>query len=48
VLVQKPDGSYDPEAPAQVPGARLAPGIGPRGWGIAVGQILEEIADPTL
>ena len=38
VLVQKPDGSYDPEI--KLPNLRLAPGIGPSGWCEAVLKLL--------
>lgn len=38
VLVQRPDGSYDPDV--RLPGLRLAPGIGPAGWNQAVLALL--------
>lgn len=42
ILVQKPDGSYDPDI--HVPGMVLAPGIGPKGWNEAVLALLDRIA----
>lgn len=42
VLVQKPDGSYDPEI--NLPGLIRAPGIGPAGWNRAVLDLLEQAA----
>jgi mannosyl-3-phosphoglycerate phosphatase len=41
VLVQKPDGSYDPEV--NLPNLNLAPGIGPTGWRKAVLQLLNKL-----
>lgn len=41
ILVQKPDGSYDPDI--HVPGMIRAPGIGPVGWNTAVLSLLDEI-----
>lgn len=41
ILVQKPDGSYDPDI--HVPGMIRAPGIGPVGWNAAVLALLAEI-----
>ncbi len=38
VLVQKPDGSYDPEV--KLPSLRFAPGIGPAGWNEAVLELV--------
>lgn len=38
ILVQRPDGSYDPEV--RLPGLRHAPGIGPAGWNRAVLEAL--------
>ena len=38
VLVQKPDGSYDPDI--HIPGMTRAPGIGPIGWNHAVQELL--------
>ena len=43
ILVQKPDGSYDPDI--QLPGMIRAPGIGPVGWNEA---ILELIGTGTI
>lgn len=40
VLVQKPDGAYDPEI--RISGLRRAPGIGPAGWNAAILAILRE------
>ena len=42
VLVQKPDGSYDPDA--DLPGVIRAPGIGPAGWNEAVLDLLKHAA----
>jgi mannosyl-3-phosphoglycerate phosphatase len=42
VLVQKPDGSYDPEI--NIPGLIRAPGIGPTGWNHAVLELLNQAA----
>lgn len=42
ILVQKPDGSYDPDV--QVPGMVRAQGIGPAGWNEAVLNLLEQIS----
>jgi mannosyl-3-phosphoglycerate phosphatase len=39
VLVQKPDGSYDPEI--NLPGLIRAPGVGPAGWNYAVLELLQ-------
>ncbi len=41
VLVQKPDGSYDPDV--HVPGMIHARGVGPAGWNEAVLALLEQI-----
>lgn len=41
ILVQKPDGSYDPDI--HVPGMIRAPGIGPVGWNAAVLALLDQI-----
>jgi mannosyl-3-phosphoglycerate phosphatase len=38
ILVQKPDGSYDPDV--HIPGMTRAPGIGPIGWNHAVRELL--------
>jgi mannosyl-3-phosphoglycerate phosphatase len=38
ILVQKPDGSYDPDI--HIPGMTRAPGIGPIGWNHAVRELL--------
>jgi mannosyl-3-phosphoglycerate phosphatase len=38
ILVQKPDGSYDPDI--HIPGMTRAPGIGPVGWNHAVQELL--------
>ncbi len=38
ILVQKPDGSYDPDI--HIPGMTRAPGIGPIGWNHAVLELL--------
>ncbi len=38
VLVQKPDGAYDPEI--MLPGLIQAPGAGPAGWNAAVRELL--------
>jgi mannosyl-3-phosphoglycerate phosphatase len=38
ILVQKPDGSYDPDI--HIPGMTRAPGIGPIGWNHAVQELL--------
>lgn len=40
VLVQRPDGSYDPEV--RLPRLRFAPGVGPLGWNRAVLSLLGE------
>ncbi|HSA62474.1 MAG TPA: HAD-IIB family hydrolase [Nitrospiraceae bacterium] len=42
VLVQKPDGSYDPDI--NLPGLIRAPGIGPAGWNQAVLDLLAQAA----
>lgn len=42
VLVQKPDGSYDPDI--DLPGLIRAPGIGPVGWNRAVLELLNQAA----
>lgn len=42
VLVQKPDGSYDPDI--NLPGLIRAPGIGPAGWNRAVLDLLAQAA----
>ena len=42
VLVQKPDGSYDPDI--DLPGLIRAPGIGPVGWNHAVLELLKQAA----
>lgn len=41
VLVQKPEGSYDPDV--KLPHLNLAPGIGPTGWREAVFQLLNKL-----
>jgi mannosyl-3-phosphoglycerate phosphatase len=40
VLVQKPDGSYDPEV--RLPNLHLAPGVGPVGWNESVLELLNK------
>jgi len=40
VLVQRPDGSYDPDV--RLPRLRYAPGVGPLGWNQAVLSLLGE------
>ena len=42
ILVQKPDGSYDPDI--QIPGLIRAPGIGPAGLNKAVLALLDRVA----
>jgi mannosyl-3-phosphoglycerate phosphatase len=42
VLLQKPGGRYDRTVVRRLPGVRLAGGIGPSGWRVAVQQILAE------
>ena len=41
VLVQKPDGSYDPDI--NLPNLIRAPGIGPAGWNYAVRELLGQV-----
>ncbi len=41
ILVQKPDGSYDPDI--HLPGMIRAPGIGPVGWNEAVLELLAQV-----
>jgi mannosyl-3-phosphoglycerate phosphatase len=41
VLVQKPDGSYDPDI--NLPNLIRAPGIGPAGWNDAVLDLLGQL-----
>lgn len=41
VLVQKPDGSYDPEV--TLPNLQLAPGVGPAGWNESVLELLNKL-----
>ncbi|MGD2245824.1 MAG: mannosyl-3-phosphoglycerate phosphatase [Candidatus Aminicenantes bacterium] len=41
VLVQKPEGSYDPEV--KLPNLNLAPGIGPAGWNESVLELLNKL-----
>lgn len=41
VLVQKPDGSYEPDI--RLPGLILAPGIGPVGWNRAILDLLSAV-----
>jgi mannosyl-3-phosphoglycerate phosphatase len=38
VLVQKPDGAYDPDI--TLPGLVRAPGAGPAGWNAAVRELI--------
>src|SRR4249920_70307 len=42
ILVQKPDGSYDPDI--QLPRMIRAPGIGPVGWNEAVLELLAQVS----
>jgi mannosyl-3-phosphoglycerate phosphatase len=42
ILVARPDGRYDSETLAAVPGIRRAGGVGPRGWDRAVRGLLGE------
>jgi len=42
ILVQKPDGSYDPDI--HLPGLVHAKGIGPVGWNEAVLELLDQVA----
>lgn len=41
VLVQKPDGSYDPEV--TLPNLQLSPGVGPAGWNESVLELLNKL-----
>jgi mannosyl-3-phosphoglycerate phosphatase len=41
ILVQKPDGSYDPAG--QLQHVLYAPGIGPAGWNAAVLHVLKSL-----
>jgi mannosyl-3-phosphoglycerate phosphatase len=41
ILVQKPDGSYDPSV--KLDNLILAPGSGPKGWCRALLKLLNEI-----
>jgi mannosyl-3-phosphoglycerate phosphatase len=43
VLVQKPDGSYDPDI--NLPNLVRAPGIGPAGWNAAVLELLRQASE---
>lgn len=43
VLVQKPDGSYDPDI--DLPNLIRAPGIGPAGWNLAVMDLLQQASE---
>ncbi len=45
VLVQKPDGSYDPDI--NLPNLIRAPGIGPVGWNHAVMELLKQASEET-
>lgn len=45
ILVQKPDGSYDPDI--TLPNLIRAPGIGPAGWNHAVLDILQRASEKT-
>ncbi|UVT17157.1 MAG: HAD-IIB family hydrolase [Nitrospira sp.] len=45
ILVQKPDGSYDPDI--NLPNLIRAPGIGPAGWNHAVLELLRQASDET-
>jgi len=45
ILVQKPDGSYDPDI--HVSGMIRAPGIGPAGWNEAVLELLAQVQQGT-
>ncbi len=42
ILVQKPDGSYDPDI--DLPSLIRAPGIGPAGWNQAILGLLTQTA----
>ncbi len=42
ILVQRPDGAYDREVLARLPGVRRAPAPGPAGWNLAVAELLGE------
>jgi mannosyl-3-phosphoglycerate phosphatase len=42
ILVQKPDGSYDPDI--HLSGMVYAQGIGPVGWNDAVLELLDQVA----
>jgi len=42
ILVQRPDGAYEPEVLRLAPGLRLAPLPGPAGWNVAVQALLDE------
>jgi len=43
VLVEKPDGHHDPAVVERLPEVRLAKEVGPRGWKMAVMEILAEV-----
>ena len=45
VLVQKPDGSYDPDI--NLPHLIRAPGIGPVGWNRAVLDLLKQVTEES-
>jgi mannosyl-3-phosphoglycerate phosphatase len=40
ILIQKPDGTYDPDV--HIPGMVRAPGIGPAGWNEAILTLLQQ------
>lgn len=46
ILVQKPDGSYDPDI--NIPNLIRAPGVGPIGWNHAVQRLLEQTSEEAL
>lgn len=47
VVVERPNGRFHPDLLLCLPGARQAPGVGPRGWNLAISEILAEIGYVT-
>lgn len=47
ILIRRPDGSWDEEVMASIPGIKRTEGIGPHGWHEAVEKILKEAGWPS-
>jgi mannosyl-3-phosphoglycerate phosphatase len=47
ILIRRPDGSWDSEVTASIPGVERTEGVGPHGWREAMEKILAEAGWPS-